>query len=195
VSVFAGYSRYYDLLYRDKDYAGEADYIAGLIRSYSPNAKTVMEIGCGTGLLLFRISPTCTSYWATDFSSATLDQLQRQVAAADLNRVKLLPRKADDFTNIEAEAFDTVIINSVSQYFPNADYLVRVLAGAVNATAAGGSVFIGDVRSLPLLSAFHADVLTRKVQPHLSKAQFRQQLHKQVRSEKELLIDPALEVA
>jgi acyl-CoA synthetase (AMP-forming)/AMP-acid ligase II len=163
---------------------------ATVARILATQSQRVLEIGCGTGLLLFRISPTCSSYWATDFSSATLDQLQRQVAAADLHRVRLLPRKADDFTNIDAEAFDTVIINSVSQYFPDADYLVRVLAGAVNATAAGGSVFIGDVRSLPLLSAFHADVLMRKVQPHLSKAHFRQQLHRQVRSEKELLIDP-----
>jgi SAM-dependent methyltransferase len=49
VSVFAGYSRYYDLLYRDKDYAGEAEYIAELIKRYAPDAKTVMEIGSGTG--------------------------------------------------------------------------------------------------------------------------------------------------
>ena len=49
MSVFAGYSRYYDLLYRDKDYAGEAEYIAALIKRYAPDAKTLMEIGSGTG--------------------------------------------------------------------------------------------------------------------------------------------------
>jgi len=49
VTVFAGYSRYYDLLYRDKDYVSEAKYVAGLIRLHSPQATSVLEIGCGTG--------------------------------------------------------------------------------------------------------------------------------------------------
>ncbi|MHC5932479.1 class I SAM-dependent methyltransferase, partial [Nostoc sp.] len=31
--------------------------------------KRVLEIGCGTGLILFRIAPHCTKYWGTDFSS------------------------------------------------------------------------------------------------------------------------------
>ena len=43
--VFDSYSMYYNLLYKDKDYAAEADYIAHLLG----NAKTVFEMGCGTG--------------------------------------------------------------------------------------------------------------------------------------------------
>jgi len=38
-SVFADYARYYDLLYKDKDYEGEADYVDGLIRRFSPTAQ------------------------------------------------------------------------------------------------------------------------------------------------------------
>lgn len=49
MSVFGNYSRYYDLLYKDKDYAGEAKYIAGLIKKNAPGAKTILELGCGTG--------------------------------------------------------------------------------------------------------------------------------------------------
>jgi len=49
-----------------------------------------------------------------------------------------------------------VILNL--QYFPSLDYLLCVLEGAVRAVAPGGFIFIGDVRSLPLLSAFHASV-------------------------------------
>ena len=29
--------------------------------------RRVLEIGCGTGLLLFRLAPHCRTYWATDF--------------------------------------------------------------------------------------------------------------------------------
>ncbi len=43
------YGRYYDLLYRDKNYEAEADYVSGLIRSASPGAKEILELGSGTG--------------------------------------------------------------------------------------------------------------------------------------------------
>ncbi|QSA96837.1 class I SAM-dependent methyltransferase [Methylococcus sp. EFPC2] len=48
-SVFDAYSVYYDLLYRDKDYSGEAGYVSGLIQQHLPNAKRILELGCGTG--------------------------------------------------------------------------------------------------------------------------------------------------
>lgn len=46
---FAAYTRCYDLLYRDKDYAAEAAYVAGLVRNRAPQARRVLELGCGTG--------------------------------------------------------------------------------------------------------------------------------------------------
>ncbi|MCX5829851.1 MAG: class I SAM-dependent methyltransferase [Deltaproteobacteria bacterium] len=49
-SVFADYARYYDLLYRDKDYAAEAEYVAGLIRNFHPSARAILELGSGTGI-------------------------------------------------------------------------------------------------------------------------------------------------
>ena len=48
-SVFADYSRYYDLLYRDKDYQAEADYVAGLIHRFNPSTQSILELGSGTG--------------------------------------------------------------------------------------------------------------------------------------------------
>ncbi len=48
-SVFDAYARYYDLLYRDKDYAAEAKYVTNLIRSRAPQAVRILELGCGTG--------------------------------------------------------------------------------------------------------------------------------------------------
>ncbi len=50
MSVFGEYSRYYDLLYRDKDYPGESRFIEDAIRRHRPRARHVLELGCGTGL-------------------------------------------------------------------------------------------------------------------------------------------------
>lgn len=48
-SNFLDYSKYYDLLYSDKNYQKESEFIADLIQKYNPSAKTVLNIGCGTG--------------------------------------------------------------------------------------------------------------------------------------------------
>ena len=49
MTVFGNYAHYYDLIYRDKDYEGEATYVDGLIRGHSSGARTLLELGCGTG--------------------------------------------------------------------------------------------------------------------------------------------------
>lgn len=43
------YSQYYDLLYSDKDYKSEVEYIDDLIKKSSDNANTILDMGCGTG--------------------------------------------------------------------------------------------------------------------------------------------------
>jgi SAM-dependent methyltransferase len=43
------YSQYYDLLYSDKDYIGEVEYVDSMIRNANNNAKTLLDMGCGTG--------------------------------------------------------------------------------------------------------------------------------------------------
>ena len=49
LSVFNAYSRYYDLLYQDKDYAGEVDYIARIMARHGIVQGNLLEFGSGTG--------------------------------------------------------------------------------------------------------------------------------------------------
>ena len=48
-AVFEGYADYYDLLYRDKDYAGEARYVQSLLARHGKPRGAVLDLGCGTG--------------------------------------------------------------------------------------------------------------------------------------------------
>jgi SAM-dependent methyltransferase len=50
MKVFDKYSEYYDLLYLDKNYSLEIEYIVDIIIKKHPNAKTILDIGCGTGI-------------------------------------------------------------------------------------------------------------------------------------------------
>ncbi len=155
--------------------------------------KRVLEIGCGTGLLLLRIAPHCDAYHGADFSAGVIDQLKAHLdrSPAQFNHVELSRREATDFTEFEADAFDLVVINSVTQYFPSVDYLVRVLAEALRVTKPGGSVFVGDVRNLDLLETFHASVQLHKAAESLSVEELARRVRRAVAEEDELVIDPA----
>ncbi|TFI51868.1 amino acid adenylation domain-containing protein [Mastigocladus laminosus UU774] len=159
----------------------------------SQQPKRVLEIGCGTGLILFQVAPHCRHYWGTDISPVAIDYIQQQLSQLqpNLDHVNLLQRAADNFEGLEAQGFDTIILNSVVQYFPHIDYLLRVLEGAVNVVVPGGCIFLGDVRNLQLLEAFHASVELHKAPPELSVAQWQQRVHRQIAQENELLIHPA----
>ncbi len=49
MSNFKAYSKYYDLLYKDKNYKAESDYVHALINKYSIGSKLLLELGCGSG--------------------------------------------------------------------------------------------------------------------------------------------------
>jgi SAM-dependent methyltransferase len=49
MSSFRQYSAYYDLLYAEKDYAAEADYVAAALRRADPGVRRILELGSGTG--------------------------------------------------------------------------------------------------------------------------------------------------
>ncbi|HVG43851.1 MAG TPA: amino acid adenylation domain-containing protein, partial [Longimicrobium sp.] len=152
--------------------------------------ERVLEIGCGTGLLLFRVAPHTRAYHGTDFSGVVLEHVRRH--AAGLPQVSLSEGEADDLAEFAGAEFDLVVINSVAQYFPDVDYLLRVLEGAAAALRPGGRIFVGDVRSLPLLGAFHASVELARAPEGLSTGQLQARVRRGMAEEQELLLDPAL---
>jgi amino acid adenylation domain-containing protein len=151
--------------------------------------RHVLEIGCGVGLLLFRIAPHCQSYFGTDLAEAAITYLRHQSATRTLPGVELRHQAADDFTKIPDD-FDLVILHSIVQYFPNVDYLVRVLEGAVQSVRAGGAVFIGDVRSLHHAPAFYASVEIERAAPTLLIAELQRRVQRRAVVERELLVSP-----
>ncbi|MFD2415742.1 amino acid adenylation domain-containing protein [Amycolatopsis pigmentata] len=159
------------------------------IRGLRP--RRILEIGVGSGLLLSQLAPDSEAYWATDFSSIAVTALEDIIAGnPDLaDRVVLRAQPADCFDGLPAEFFDTIVINSVVQYFPNVDYLVSVLRQALSLVIPGGAVFVGDVRNHRLLRCFRAAVEVSR-HPDEDPAQWHRSVSQAVRREKELLIDP-----
>ncbi|HEX7241005.1 MAG TPA: amino acid adenylation domain-containing protein, partial [Longimicrobiaceae bacterium] len=152
--------------------------------------ERVLEVGCGTGLLLFRVAPYTAHYHGTDFSRVALEFVRRHLGG--LPQVRLSQRGADRLAGLEGEGFDLVVINSVAQYFPGVGYLLEVLEGAATCVRPGGRIFVGDVRSLPLLPAFHTSVELFRAPDDLPVEHLRARVHRGVAEEQELAVDPAL---
>lgn len=145
MSVFAAYSRYYDLLYRDRDYAGEARYVADLVKRHAPGAATVIEIGCLSG-------GHTREFAALGFSVHGVDRNAGMLEAADakLDTVEPEIRARMRFTQGDARSVrlgktaDAVIslCHVMSSQSSNAD-LTAAFTTAREHLATGG-VFIFD---------------------------------------------------
>ena len=187
-NIAGWYSSYTGQLVSAAEIREWVDETVGLILARQP--RRVLELGCGTGLLLLRIAPHCESYLGTDLSPAGAEYTRTQAAAQGLSQATVLAQPADDFSGIEEGIYDAVILNSVLQYFPGIDYLARVLKGAVRALRPGGFLFVGDVRSLPLLRAFHASVQLHQAPPDVPLDRLAERIEQRFRQEEQLLVDP-----
>ncbi|MEV4643163.1 amino acid adenylation domain-containing protein [Actinoplanes sp. NPDC049548] len=157
---------------------------AGRVLALRP--RRVLEIGVGNGLILSEVAPHVEAYWGTDVSAAAVEGLSGIVAEG----VELRAQPASDFSGLPGGYFDTIVLNSVIQYFPHAGYLDDVLAGCLRLLAPGGRLFLGDIRNVNLLRHLLTGVATAQLgadaEPEAVRAFVEQRLH----AEEELLVAP-----
>ncbi|WP_301184473.1 non-ribosomal peptide synthetase [Streptomyces sp. NL15-2K] len=161
-----------------------------VVRLLDGPAKRVLEIGCGTGLLMWRLLPHVAEYTGTDFSRPAVEWLREGLRRRPAHQARLHHREATDFTGVDAASTDLVVINSVVQYFPDRDYLDAVLDRAVDATADQGRVFVGDVRNLALAPQFYARQALAHADPGSSAQDVARAAGELAARDSELLISP-----
>src|SRR5262249_14800120 len=110
----------------------------------------------------------------------------------DLKHVELREGPAHDLSLMGDESVDLVILNSVAQYFPDVDYLLEVMEEAVRVTSRGGHIFLGDVRSLPLLEAYQTSVELYKASGEMTIEELWRRIRQGERKGEELVLDGRL---
>ncbi|HEY6322281.1 MAG TPA: AMP-binding protein, partial [Thermoanaerobaculia bacterium] len=105
----------------------------------------VLEIGCGSGLILWELAPRVGRCVGLDPSGRTQERNRARAAAEGRSNVELLTGFAHEIEALPPGSFDLVILASTVQFFPGLAYLERVLGLALSRLAPGGAVVVADV--------------------------------------------------
>ena len=73
MDIFGEFAKYYDLVHENKNYEKESAYIDRLIKKYNTGAKTILDIGCGTGNYAFAMQKLGYEVEGVDSSSQMID--------------------------------------------------------------------------------------------------------------------------
>ncbi|ADI03432.1 putative NRPS [Streptomyces bingchenggensis BCW-1] len=167
------------------------EWIDGTVhRIHQLRPQRLLEIGCGTGLLLFRYAEACRAVHAVDLSASALADVRQGVERRGWSHITLAQGDALSVADLPEAGFDTVVINSVAQYFPNRHYLEQALTRILPLVADGGRILIGDVRNLDLLTPHLIAVERGHATGRTTAADLTAQVQRRRRQESELLFSP-----
>lgn len=82
MTVFGDYARYYDVLYQDKDYAGEADFVLSCLERRQGTPCTLLDLGCGTGRHALEMARRGVGVTGVDMSATMLEMGRQALTAA-----------------------------------------------------------------------------------------------------------------
>jgi ubiquinone/menaquinone biosynthesis C-methylase UbiE len=105
--------------------------------------QTVVDVGCGTGLLALAFAERVARVWAIDSSPAMIEYLRVKASSADLENIETVVASAVSLPLVD-EVADLVISNYCLHELPQAGK-ERALGEAMRVLKPGGRLVIGDM--------------------------------------------------
>lgn len=87
--MFERSARYYDAIYSFKDYRAEAEEVHGLIQRFAPQARSLLDVGCGTGLHLMHLKRHY-EVAGLDLDQNLLDIAKERLPSVELHRADMV---------------------------------------------------------------------------------------------------------
>ncbi|TEY35944.1 hypothetical protein BOTCAL_0572g00020 [Botryotinia calthae] len=149
----------------------------------------VLELGTGSGMILFNLIPNLRCYHGLDPSPNVIDFVAataRSIPSLE-GKLHLYQGTALDFHLLKEATPTLAIINSVAQYFPSSNYLLNVIQGLLDLNTLS-TIFFGDMRSFALEPEFCISKALSQFGETISKEDLRKELGQ---PHSEFLVDPA----
>lgn len=164
MSVFGKYSSYYDLLYKDKDYQAEADFVHGLLTKYCPNTNSLLELGCGSGGHALKLVEKGLQIHGVDMSKDMLDMANQQKNRLPAAQAEKLQFSQGDIRELQlGKTFGSVLsLFHVISYLPTLDDILTVF-DRVHAHLEHGGVFIFDIWYAPAVLTQKPEVRVKRM--------------------------------
>lgn len=139
---FNQYAPYYDLIYKDKNYRKECDFLISIFKKHSrKRPASIIDLACGTGNHLILLAKEGLKVTGSDSSEAMIDIARKKAKKAGL-KIDFKTEKMQDF--IPNKKFDVVMLLFASiAYLTDRDDLKNTLNNIYNSLNKNG-LFICD---------------------------------------------------
>lgn len=165
MTVFKHYARYYDLLYKDKDYKNETDYLIRLLKKNNPSGTTVLELGCGTGRHASMLAEQGFTVHGVDISEDMLAEANKRRDSLPAQVAERLSFSGGDVRTLDLKKnFDIVIsIFHVVSYQTSNQDLERMFS-TVRKHLQSGGLFVFDCWYGPAVLTQRPEVRVRRLE-------------------------------
>jgi amino acid adenylation domain-containing protein/FkbM family methyltransferase len=156
------------------------------------NPDHVLEIGSGTGLIYYQLAGKIKKYIGTDIAASSINKIKQRInnSLIDYGPTELYVCAAHEVSLPDDQDVDTIVLNSVVQYFPGEDYMNEVISKCVSTLKDGGRIIIGDVRDNRLLELFKMRLEMQKLSSSVSIDELIWLAGQEVLKEEELCFSP-----
>ena len=144
------------------------DNILQKLSPYLTPRTRILEIGCASGISMFRLAPKVGFYLGTDLSREIIQWSEAERCSRGLDNIRLEQAAAHEIDRLGDTGFDIVILNSVVQCFSGHNYLRGVLRKAIALMRESGVIFFGNIWDQELKEDF-VQSLDRFATAHASK--------------------------
>ncbi|MBE9488796.1 MAG: class I SAM-dependent methyltransferase [Bacteroidetes bacterium] len=163
--VFNDYAIYYDLLYKDKNYIKESEYVDSLIKRNAVNAIHILELGCGTGAHAEHLARMGYTVHGVDMSKEMLARAEIRKAGLPADVAARLSFSLGDVRSVRTEKIYNVVISlfHVMSYQSTNDDLAAAFETARTHLTSGG-LFLYDFWYGPAVLTQYPDTRVKRLE-------------------------------